>query len=631
MAVFALCATPAGPGFSGGVIWTLPLNAPYESAPQTAYGAFYNPVIANFTGGSDPGQQAMMIDFASASAPAKLNLIAQSGTLTTINAPTATEVNADYQLVAEDLAGDGNLEIFSYGVDYTNLVAQLSALRPDGTQISSNFPIAVPFNNPDGRLNRNPVLVGDIDGDGKKEIVATGNYTPDTFAMYLFANDGTSMLWSAPSPLGGTPIVMAATDLDNNGRLETIVAGNTATQTFLHVLQPDGSERTGWPLILPNTSVASEGYLAVGDLNVDGNKEIVFAHEGYLYVFKADGTNFSSAWPLNAGTAPQSASGYSAVTIGDVDGDGFPEIVTVLSTLQTNTDPYFALQPYENEQLEAIRRDGTVSKSWQLNAGNGCWLQFYPAPAIGDFNQDGITDIAVTLPLSGGHCASSTASSVTVLSTGGAFNAGLNDWPLTRHDPRQTSVLRCSDFCLDASAGQTVNAGDSATYALTIEPNEIPYSTEITGWACTGLPTGATCSFNVAGITPNVAQASVMVTIQTTARTTANSLTAGAAASASGKPEAGPTRATSAALRSFGVLGLAGILLMPRKRKFADAAWFALLVGATVCFASCGGSSGGGGSHTNPNGTPAGTYNVTVSAVGGSMLAKTTTVILVVN
>jgi hypothetical protein len=78
------------------------------------------------------------------------------------------------------------------------------------------------------------------------------------------------------------------------------------------------------------------------------------------------------------------------------------------------------------------------------------------------------------------------------------------------------------------------------------------------------------------------------------------------------------------------VLGLFGVLMTLNKRKLAGAARFALLLGATVCFASCGGS-GGGGSHTNPNGTPAGTYTVNVSAVGGSMLTKTTTVTLVVN
>jgi uncharacterized protein len=78
------------------------------------------------------------------------------------------------------------------------------------------------------------------------------------------------------------------------------------------------------------------------------------------------------------------------------------------------------------------------------------------------------------------------------------------------------------------------------------------------------------------------------------------------------------------------MLGVAAMLVMPGKRKFAGAARFALLLSATVCFASCGGSSGGG-SHTNPNGTPAGTYSVTVTAVGGSLMPKATTLTLIVN
>jgi hypothetical protein len=50
-----------------------------------------------------------------------------------------------------------------------------------------------------------------------------------------------------------------------------------------------------------------------------------------LYVLNPDASNFSSAWPLQASGAGESL-GYNAVAIGDVDGDGFPEIVTVLNT-----------------------------------------------------------------------------------------------------------------------------------------------------------------------------------------------------------------------------------------------------------------------------------------------------------
>ncbi|MFZ0881840.1 MAG: VCBS repeat-containing protein [Candidatus Acidiferrales bacterium] len=612
-----LLETPAGPGSTGGELWSLSLDAPAQRTLHTSNGSFMHPAVADFTGTS--GDQAMIIDFITGSpVSSDLELFQQDGSFKTLeSSPNLWSVGS--QVVVEDLAGDSRWETVTYGIDYTNSLASVSAWLPDGSLFSSNFPLTVTFANPnDGRLNRNPVLVGDINGDGKKEIVTMEVLSPSTFTLALFANDGSPLTWQVPSSLPGVPVVMAAADLDNNGKLETILAANTDAQTFLHVFQPDGTERTGWPLTLYNSNVNSQSYLAVADLNVDGNKEIVYSHESLLYVLKPDGSSLSSAWPLQASPASESF-GYNAVAVGDVDGDGFPEIVTVLNTLSTNSNPVFALGSYADQQLLAIRRDGTISRSWQLNAGNGCWLQFFPAPTIGDFDENGVADIAVASYIGEGSCVGFPGI-VTLLSTGAPFNPGLNDWPLVRHDPRQTSVLLCSDFCFAAGSAQTVTAGSTASYTLTITPNDLPYQTAIANFTCAGLPSGASCNFNPSSVTPGV---------QTTASTSLSiSTTAGNLATA--RPIAGATRVYFAALFAAGALGLMPIFAAPLRQSRGGGKLigvlflFGLLVGV-----SCGGGSGG--AQPNPNGTPAGTYTITVSATGASKTAKTTTLSLIVN
>ena len=611
-----LLETPEGPGFTGGELWSFSLDAPGQPTIHTSNGSFMHPAVADFSGAS--GDQAIIIDFITGSpVSSNLELFQQDGSFKTPeSSPNLWSVGS--QVVVEDLAGDSRWETLTYGIDYNNSLASVSAWLPDGSPFSSNFPLTVSFANPDdGRLNRNPVLVGDINGDGQKEIVVMSVLSPSTFTLALFANDGSPLTWQVPS-LPGTPVVMAAADLDNNGKLETILAANTDTQTFLHVFQPDGTERPGWPLTLFNSNVASQSYLAVADLNVDGNKEIVYSHESLLYVLKADGTSLSSAWPIQASPVSESF-GYNAVAIGDVDGDGFPEIVTVLNTLSTNSDPAFALASYADQQVVAIRRDGTTSRSWQLNAGNGCWLQFFPAPTIGDFDQDGIADIAVASDINAGSCRTP-AGIVTLLTTGAPFNPGLNDWPLVRHDPRQTSVLLCSDFCFAAGSPQTVTAGSAASYTLTITPNDLPYQTAITNFTCTGLPTGASCNFTPSSVTPGIqTTASTSLSVATTSRNLAMT-----------RPTAGPTRVFFAALFAAGVLGVMPIFAAPLRQSrrgcklFGVLALLALLVGV-----GCGGGSGG--AKPNPNGTPAGTYTITVSATGASKIAKNTTLSLIVN
>jgi hypothetical protein len=609
-----LLETPAGPGSATGKFWTLPLNAPAQSTLQTGHGGFFNPAVADFTGvGND---EAMMIDFDDSPVSSELELFHQDGTFTALSAnPNLWYLGS--QFVAEDLAGDSHLQTLGYGIDYTNSVAYISAWQPDGTQFNSNFPIQVPFRNPnDGRLDRNTVLVGDVNGDGKKEIVAVEVLSSSSFTLQLFAGDGSPLGWKG-TLITGTPVVMAAADLDNNGMLETIVAANNDTSTSLFVLQPDGSVRPGWPLVLPNSNINSQSYLAVADLNVDGHQEIVYAHEAYLYVLNPDASNFSAAWPLNVSAGE--SFGYNAVAIGDVDGDGFPEIVTVLNTASNSSDPYFLSGIYSNDQLQAIRRDGTVSRSWQLNAGNGCWLQFWPTPAIGDFNQDGITDIAVTFGVGAGNCSASTPGVVTVLSTGAPYHPALNDWPLSRHDPRNTSVLRCSDFCLDPSSAQTVSAGESAAYTFSITPNELPYSTPIGGFTCSGLPTGASCTFSPSSVIPGTAPGSTTLMIATTSRTLAMNQPIG------GTPQ---LRWTTSVWLGMGMFGALGIFALPGKRRFAETSRVLLVVFASAFFASCGG--GASAPQTNPNGTPAGSYTVTVSATGGSNIPRTAQVTLIV-
>jgi hypothetical protein len=126
-----------------------------------------------------------------------------------------------------------------YGVDYDNSVAYVSAWQPDGSQLNNNFPVRVTFqNSTDGRLNRNPVLVGDINGDGKKEIVAIEDLSPTTFTLAIFANDGTPLTWQV-AELPGVPVVMAAADLDNNAKLADVSPCLSARRYRTSGLAPD--------------------------------------------------------------------------------------------------------------------------------------------------------------------------------------------------------------------------------------------------------------------------------------------------------------------------------------------------------------------------------------------------------
>lgn len=599
--------SPAPPGPGRGNFFNLFLDGTQNTSALLGFGSFQQPAVADF--------ETMSSDQAVVADERYFFVYQQDGTgFGIVNIPAL-----DYtrnQVLLEDLANNSHWEAVALGSDYNTQLAYVFAWDQSGSNIAGNFPIQVPDQNPVNTwYNRNRVLVGDLRGDGKKEIVIQEGLSSTTFTLGLFANDGTPLMWNVPV-LTGMPEAMAAADLDHDDRLETILvlyAGPSSDQAIVHVFQPDGSERPGWPVTLPNPDQYSQSFLAIGDLKQDGHYEIVYSHEGSLYVFKDNGTLLSGAWPLQAGSNVNT--GYGSVVIGDIDGDGFPEIVTTLNTAESTTDPFFVYgSRYYDEKLLAIRADGTISKQWQLTASNGYSLYDYPAPAIGDFNQDGITDIAVAYEVTGSP--TNVPGIVTILSTGTNFNPALNNWPLTHHDPRNTGVLLCSDFCLSASTAPPVDAGFSASYAIKVTPNETPYNFAVTNFTCSGLPSGATCSFSPSSVTPGNSNGSTTLSIGTTSRTLATAL-----------PGTG-LQLSLCTVFGAGFFGLLRILIAPGERNRNNLGFFfGLILLASLTAVSC----GAGSPPSNPNGTPAGSYAVTVTATGDSGVPQSTKVSLNVN
>ena len=155
-------------------------------------------------------------------------------------------------------------------------------------------------------------------------------------------------------------------------------------------------------------------------------------------------------------------------------------------------------------------------------------------------------------------------------------------------------------------ASMTVSPGQSGTASISIAPQN-GFNSAVT-FACAGLPSGASCSFSPATVTPSGAASSTTLTIATSATT---------AALRSNRHPLFPT-ALAAILFCLGI----------RKRRRLKA-----LLLLTVCSISlallngCGGgsSSGSGGSNSQPV-----TSTITVTATSGP-LQHTATISLTVN
>lgn len=174
------------------------------------------------------------------------------------------------------------------------------------------------------------LAVGDMDGDSKPDILSPAG--PPTAFEAVHA-DGTVFAKFAPldpAYYGGMPLGdFLLGDIDGDGKAETF----TLRAELNHSLTPpmhfeiwsaDGKLKGKIDLTsgVPDESI-SVGIPALGDLDCDNLPEIVFQNHNNLFVWKADGT-LLPGWPQ-----PLVSGARSSPLIGDIDGDGYADIVTV--------------------------------------------------------------------------------------------------------------------------------------------------------------------------------------------------------------------------------------------------------------------------------------------------------------
>ncbi|MGB7062780.1 MAG: VCBS repeat-containing protein [Candidatus Zixiibacteriota bacterium] len=255
-----------------------------------------------------------------------------------------------------DLDGDGNLEIITGTNAYRVYVWNyLGDSRPGWPQMLS------------GRV-LSGVAVGDVNADGLPNIVAAV-YNPQGL-VYVFDRDG-NVLPGWPASFGDHYAAQTPTlsDLDGDGKLEIIVGERALPQSWVHVLTYDGTEFPGnWPVELdhgPGTGAA------VGDIDNDGEKEIIYCSLQSIYAFESDGT-IVPGWPCT----PSPLTFYrNAPALADFDEDGYLEIVCS----STEWNKTFILD-HQGNFLPGWPRDAPASSG---------------PPSVGDIDRDGDLEIVV--------------------------------------------------------------------------------------------------------------------------------------------------------------------------------------------------------------------------------------------
>ena len=166
----------------------------------------------------------------------------------------------------------------------------------------------------------------DVNKDGKTDIVAANESTAN---VSVFIGDGTGNFGNKKDYQAGSgPYSVAATDFNGDGNVDLIVCNSRDATIALLTGVGDGSFNAPKTTSLgtPNTSLPYQ--IAIGDINGDGRPDVVSA----IYADQQIGITYN-ANGLFGTTTKLAASGFPrGVAVGDLNGDGTTDIVSANST-----------------------------------------------------------------------------------------------------------------------------------------------------------------------------------------------------------------------------------------------------------------------------------------------------------